>query len=71
MIKFSDATALSTSRSMIADGLISNENFEHALSVHQESNKPLIEVFLEYNYLTEEDMRDRIARNYSLQLQIF
>ena len=71
MIKFSDATALSTSRSMITDGLISNENFEHALSIHQESNKPLIEVFLEYNYLTEEDIRDRISRNYSLPVADF
>ena len=68
MIRFSDATALSTARSMLADGLITNEDFNHAISISKESNKPLIEVFLEYNYLTELDIRDRISRNYSLPI---
>ena len=71
MIKFSDAIAQSTARSMITDGLISDDDYEHALSVHHESNKPLIEVFLEYNYLSEIDIRDRISRNYSLPIADF
>ena len=68
MIQFSDTTALNTARSMIKDGLISLEDFDHAVSIHKESNKPLVEVFLEYNYLSEIDIRDRISRNYSLPI---
>ena len=68
MIKFSDNTALSTARSMMTDGTLTNENFDHALNIHQESNKPLIEVLIEYNYLTELDIRDKISRNYSLPI---
>ena len=68
MIKFSDNTTMSTARSMITDGTLTEENFEHAISVHQESNKPLVEVLIEYNYLTENDIRDKISRNYSLPI---